>query len=86
MSDECVLPPTLYNLCSPCNSSICANRDIELLRIDNRVRMPSSLKTMLLSSGCGTQQKDPKFCSYERVYMRRRADGKIQSANTKCKK
>jgi hypothetical protein len=55
------------------------NPAIETLRINNQVRMPSSMKTMMLSTctakvhGCDNPDKDPKFCSYDRVYMRRRA-------------
>jgi len=84
MSDDCVLPPSfVYNQAFG-KTATCQNRAVDLLRIDNQVRMPSSLKTMLLTSVCKPQLKDPKFFSYDRVYMRRRADGNIQSADTKC--
>jgi hypothetical protein len=71
--DACFLTPKIKNRESPCNRAICGNREIELLRINNQVRMSSSMRTLNVSAGCGQQKKDPKFFSYERVYMRRRS-------------
>ena len=64
----------------PCNcSGLWASPPTETLRINNDVRIPSSLKTMQLSTcvarvnGCEKKDKDPKFASYDRVHMKRRA-------------
>ena len=77
MADICVLPPTQENSCNNCKKSVCADSAANLLRIQKKVMMASSLKTMLLSTcakDCSAVVKnDPKFFSYERVYMRRRA-------------
>ena len=72
MASNCILPPTLENRFSPCKKSICRDPKSDLLRINKQVRQPSSLHTMILSTNCGTLQKDPKFFSYNRLYARRR--------------
>ena len=78
MADICVLlPPTQENSCNNCKKSVCADSTANLLRVQKKVMMASSLKTMLLSTckkDCSvTLKKDPKYFSYERVYMQRRA-------------
>ena len=77
MCDICALPPSLENRCDNCKKGVCTDRTANLLRIQKKVMIPSSLKTMLLSTckkDCALVVKnDPKFFSYERVYMRRRA-------------
>jgi hypothetical protein len=64
----------------PCNcSGLWPSPETEVRRINNDVRVPSSLKTSQLSTciakvnGCDKKDKDPKFASYDRVHMKRRA-------------
>ena len=86
MSDNCVLLPILENRCTPCMSSVCANPAIEILRIENQVRMSSSMKTMMLTNNCvsspcnNIKKKDPKHFSYERVYSNRRSRAMMSSS------
>lgn len=53
-------------------TGVCQNRAIEVLRINGQVRMSSSMNTMLKTAVCGQVKKDPKFASYDRLYLKRR--------------
>ena len=53
-------------------TGVCQNRAVEVLRINGQVSMSSSMNTMLKTAVCGQVKKDPKFASYDRLYLKRR--------------
>ena len=73
MSNNCSFPFAKNVGTSPAQCrGICQNRGMEVLRINGQVCMSSSMNTMLKTAACGQVQKDPKFASYDRLYLKRR--------------
>ena len=56
-----------------CHRGVCASPAMALRRINGQVQMASSMRTMRVAAKCVPVKKDPKFFSYDRVYLRRRA-------------